>query len=88
MFLEVEHSGATSLFIFYEPGTGAGCNMYIVCSIPISSNTDSTANAHALARYASLCQEINIVPIVEPEVLMDGIHTIDLCAKITDKSAR
>ena len=34
---EVEHSGATSLFIFYEPGTGAGCNMYIVCSIPISS---------------------------------------------------
>ena len=35
------------------------------------------ANAHALARYAALCQEANIVPIVEPEVLMDGEHTID-----------
>src|SRR5690349_4507668 len=37
------------------------------------------ANAHALARYAALCQEANIVPIVEPEVLMDGAHTIDRC---------
>src|SRR6185369_17005265 len=33
------------------------------------------ANAHALARYAALCQEANIVPIVEPEVLMDGAHS-------------
>ena len=37
------------------------------------------ANAHALARYAALCQEAGIVPIVEPEILMDGAHTIDRC---------
>lgn len=41
------------------------------------------ANAHALARYAALCQEAGIVPIVEPEVLMDGSHTIERCAKVT-----
>lgn len=41
------------------------------------------ANAHALARYAALCQEQNIVPIVEPEVLMDGDHDIDRCAAVT-----
>ena len=36
-------------------------------------------NAHALARYAALCQDEGIVPIVEPEVLMDGDHDIDRC---------
>ena len=41
------------------------------------------ANAHALARYAALCQEASIVPIVEPEVLMDGDHTIDRCDEVT-----
>lgn len=41
------------------------------------------ANAHALARYAALCQEAVLVPIVEPEVLMDGDHTIDRCAEVT-----
>ena len=41
------------------------------------------ANAHALARYAALCQEAGIVPIVEPEVLMDGDHTIDRSEKVT-----
>ncbi|MGH3855491.1 MAG: class I fructose-bisphosphate aldolase [Pseudonocardiaceae bacterium] len=41
------------------------------------------ANAHALARYAALCQESVVVPIVEPEVLMDGEHTIDRCAEVT-----
>jgi fructose-bisphosphate aldolase class I len=41
------------------------------------------ANAHALARYAALCQEQNIVPIVEPEVLMDGAHTIERCEEVT-----
>ncbi|HEY5047361.1 MAG TPA: class I fructose-bisphosphate aldolase [Rhizomicrobium sp.] len=41
-------------------------------------------NAHALARYAALCQEESIVPIVEPEVLMDGDHTIETCAKVTE----
>ena len=42
------------------------------------------ANAHALARYAALCQDEGIVPIVEPEVLMDGDHDIDRCAAITE----
>src|SRR6476620_3409257 len=41
-------------------------------------------NAHALARYAALCQQAGIVPIVEPEVLMDGDHDIDRCYAITE----
>ena len=44
------------------------------------------ANAHALARYAALCQENDIVPIVEPEVLMDGAHSIDRCAEVTERA--
>jgi len=42
------------------------------------------ANTHALARYAALCQDENLVPIVEPEVLMDGEHDIDRCAEVTE----
>jgi fructose-bisphosphate aldolase class I len=42
------------------------------------------ANAHALARYAGLCQANGIVPIVEPEILMDGAHTIDRCFEVTE----
>ncbi|MGO9018843.1 MAG: class I fructose-bisphosphate aldolase [Syntrophobacteraceae bacterium] len=42
------------------------------------------ANAHALARYAPLCQEAGLVPIVEPEVLMDGDHTLEQCARVTE----
>jgi len=41
-------------------------------------------NMHALARYAALCQEAGIVPIVEPEVLMDGDHTIERCYEVTE----
>lgn len=41
-------------------------------------------NAHALARYAALCQEAGLVPIVEPEVLMDGDHSIERCAEVTE----
>ena len=44
------------------------------------------ANAHALARYAALCQEAGLVPIVEPEVLMDGDHTLDRCRQATEKA--
>jgi fructose-bisphosphate aldolase class I len=43
------------------------------------------ANAHALARYAALCQEQGIVPIVEPEVLMDGDHSLETCEAVTDE---
>jgi fructose-bisphosphate aldolase class I len=42
-----------------------------------------SANAHALARYAALCQEQRLVPIVEPEVLMNGPHTIERCEEVT-----
>lgn len=44
------------------------------------------ANAHALARYAALCQEAGIVPIVEPEVLMEGTHSIEICQAVTAKT--
>ncbi len=46
------------------------------------------ANAHALARYAALCQEGGIVPVVEPEVLMDGEHTLERCAAVTEEVLR
>src|SRR5262249_11533998 len=44
-----------------------------------------SANAHALARYAALCQEQDLVPIVEPEVLMDGPHSIERCEEVTGR---
>jgi fructose-bisphosphate aldolase class I len=46
------------------------------------------ANAQALARYAALCQEVGLVPIVEPEVLMDGDHSLSSCAKVTNEVLR
>src|SRR5450432_554366 len=49
----------------------------------IPSRSCLEANAHALARYAALCQEAGIVPIVEPEVLMDGAHTLERCEEVT-----
>ncbi len=44
------------------------------------------ANAHALARYAALCQEAGLVPIVEPEVLMDGKHSLERCFDVTENT--
>ena len=46
------------------------------------------ANAHALARYAALCQEASIVPIIEPEVLLDGGHTVERCEEVTEATLR
>ena len=51
----------------------------------LPSSQSIKSNAHALARYASLVQESNMVPIVEPEVLMDGSHDIDACYKVTSE---
>ena len=55
--------------------------------INITDNAPSaaclTANTHALARYAALCQEAEIVPIVEPEVIMDGGHSVERCFEVT-----
>jgi fructose-bisphosphate aldolase class I len=50
--------------------------------LPTSYGID--VNAHALARYAALCQEAGLMPIVEPEVLMDGDHTIERCLEVTE----
>jgi len=55
-------------------------------TIPTSSCVD--ANAHALARYASLCQEAGIVPMVEPEVLMDGTHSLEESFEVTEATLR
>lgn len=46
------------------------------------------ANAHALARYAALCQEAGMVPVVEPEVLMDGDHSLERCREVTEEVLR
>ncbi len=46
------------------------------------------ANAHALARYAALCQEAELVPIVEPEVLMAGEHPLSRCGEVTEHVLR
>jgi fructose-bisphosphate aldolase class I len=46
------------------------------------------ANAHALARYAALCQEAGLVPVVEPEVLMEGPHTLSTCSEVTEEVLR
>lgn len=58
--------------------------------IAVAENTPSRgcieANAHALARYAALCQEAGLVPIVEPEVLMDGGHTLERCRAISEET--
>ncbi|MGA9341297.1 MAG: class I fructose-bisphosphate aldolase [Rhodanobacteraceae bacterium] len=52
------------------------------------SGTCIEANSHALARYAALCQEAGLVPMVEPEVLMDGDHDIDICYDVTEATLR
>jgi len=54
----------------------------------IPSRSCIEANAHTLARYAALCQETGLVPIVEPEVLMDGEHTLEQCHKVTEEVLR
>ena len=61
-------------------------------AITIGANIPSDAcihaNAHALARYAALCQEADIVPMVEPEVLIDGDHTLEQCYEATEKTLK
>jgi fructose-bisphosphate aldolase class I len=52
---------------------------------PIPTRGCIEANANALARYAALCQEAGLVPVVEPEVLMDGGHTLERCGEVTEE---
>jgi fructose-bisphosphate aldolase class I len=54
----------------------------------IPSQSCIEANAHALARYAALCQEAGLVPVVEPEVLMDGDHSLERCREVTEEVLR
>jgi fructose-bisphosphate aldolase class I len=54
----------------------------------IPTYTCLEANAHALARYAALCQEGGIVPIVEPEVLLDGDHSIERCQEVSEQTLK
>ena len=54
----------------------------------VPSNGCIEANAHALARYAALCQEAGLVPMVEPEVLMDADNDIDVCYRATERTLR
>jgi len=54
----------------------------------IPSRSCLEANAHTLARYAALCQEVGLVPVVEPEVLMTGDHPLELCLKFTEEALR
>jgi fructose-bisphosphate aldolase class I len=70
---------------YYEQGARfAKWRAVIDIGAGIPTHTCIYANAHALARYAALCQAAQIVPIVEPEVLMDGDHDIDRCVKVTE----
>src|SRR6266542_5692835 len=54
----------------------------------IPTHTCLYANAHALARYAAACQAASIVPMIEPEVLLDGDHTIERCEEVTEQTLR
>jgi fructose-bisphosphate aldolase class I len=60
----------------------------ITISDTIPSRGCIESNSHALARYAALCQEAGLVPIVEPEVLMDGEHTLERCCQVTEEVLR
>ena len=77
---------AERLTKYYERGARfAKWRAVIDIGTRIPTQTAIRANAHALARYAGLCQAAQIVPIVEPEVLMDGDHDIDRCYAVTER---
>src|SRR5436853_7531200 len=70
---------------YYEQGARfAKWRAVIDIAAGMPSYTALHANTHALARYAALCQAGGVVPIVEPEVLMDGDHDIDRCVTVTE----
>ncbi len=76
---------ADRLTKYYEQGARFAKWRAVIDIAPgIPSYAAIHTNAHALARYAALCQAAQIVPIVEPEVLMDGDHNIDRCFEVTE----
>ncbi len=80
------------LSAYYELGARFAKWRAVIDIAPgIPTDNGIHANAHALARYAALCQEANIVPIVEPEVLMDGpvaAHDADTCYAVSEKTLK
>lgn len=74
---------------FYKLGARfAKWRAVITIGDEIPTNECIQVNASALAKYAKACQDANLVPIVEPEVLMDGDHTIETCYKVSEKTLR
>jgi fructose-bisphosphate aldolase class I len=74
---------------YYELGARfAKWRAVITIGEGIPTRTCLEANAHALARYAALCQEGGLVPIVEPEVLLDGSHTVERCQEVSEETLK
>lgn len=75
---------------YAQMGAGFAKWRAVITIIGDEAPTDAciTANAHAMARYAALAQEAGIVPIVEPEVLLDGDHSIERCYEVTAKTQK
>ncbi|MBV5314312.1 MAG: fructose-bisphosphate aldolase class I [Prolixibacteraceae bacterium] len=74
------------LIEYYQMGARfAKWRAVLVIGENIPSKASTIANALTLARYAALCQEVGLVPIVEPEVLMDGSHTMEQCFEVTEE---
>jgi fructose-bisphosphate aldolase class I len=77
------------LAVYFKQGARfAKWRAVITIGEAIPSHTCLYANAHALARYAALCQEASIVPMIEPEVLLDGSHSIERCEEVTEATLR
>ncbi|GIS40314.1 MAG: hypothetical protein Ct9H90mP13_01600 [Pseudomonadota bacterium] len=70
---------------YYELGADSQNGEPLLASQMICLKKLHQTECHALARYAALCQQAQIVPIVEPEVLMDGTHDIDRCFDVTSE---
>jgi fructose-bisphosphate aldolase class 1 len=79
--MEPEPGNPTEVEGVLNPAAARGADGRSVIAIGngIPSRGCIEANAHALARYAALCQEAGLVPVVEPEVLMDGDHSLEKC---------
>ncbi|HZK98023.1 MAG TPA: class I fructose-bisphosphate aldolase [Prolixibacteraceae bacterium] len=74
---------------YYQMGARfAKWRAVVIIGEGIPSRACIEANAHTLARYAALCQEAGLVPIVEPEILMDGSHSMERCFEITEQVLR
>lgn len=72
---------------YYQMGARfAKWRAVITIDTELPTQAGLVANAHALARYAALCQEGGLVPIVEPEVLIDGAHSIERCYEVTERT--